>query len=97
MPDEIYHVEVKKKFRGSDGKDEFRWVVPPATDVIADQPPGIPVQRLQWESDATRQECSKRTRASRGAYVKTGFRVLPFWNVLSTKPRTYTKTVAQPN
>jgi hypothetical protein len=39
MPGEIYHVEVKKKFRGSDGKDEFRWMVRPVTDVIADYPP----------------------------------------------------------
>jgi len=39
MADDIYHVEVKRKFRGSNGKNEFRWVVRPVTEVIAEQSP----------------------------------------------------------
>ncbi|PYV54541.1 MAG: hypothetical protein DMG98_18060 [Acidobacteria bacterium] len=39
MADEIYHVEVKRKFRRSDGQNELRWVVRPVADVITEESP----------------------------------------------------------
>ena len=96
MPDEIYHLEVKKKFIGSDWQDEFHWVVRPVTDVIADHPPEYRCKDCNGKVKLHGKHVPNGP-VPRGAYVKTGFRVLPFWNVLPTKPRTYTETVAQPN